>query len=59
MAVRASGQYVTIRGTVFNMYKTHPQKSVSVISISDSGPITAENGKSAIVVNESASHSFS
>ena len=59
IAFRASGQEVTIRGTVFNMYKTHPLQSVSVISSSGRGTTTDDNGNYAIRVNESDSLSFS
>ncbi|MDP4251875.1 MAG: carboxypeptidase-like regulatory domain-containing protein [Bacteroidota bacterium] len=59
LAVQASGQEVTIRGTVFNMYKTHPLESVSVISSSGQGTVTDENGNYSIRVNENDSLSFS
>jgi hypothetical protein len=54
----AEGQ-VTIRGTVFNMYRTRPLEAVSVISTSGRGTITDSNGNYMIVVNENDSLSFS
>jgi hypothetical protein len=55
----ASAQEVTIRGTVFNMYRTHPLEAVSVISSSGRGTTTDANGNYSIRVKESDSLSFS
>lgn len=59
LAVQASGQEVTIRGTVFNMYRTHPLEAVSVVSVSGRGTITDANGNYSIRVNQNDSLSFS
>jgi hypothetical protein len=59
LAVQASGQQVIIRGTVFNMYRTHPLEAVSVVSNSGRGTITDSNGNYSIRVDESDSLSFS
>lgn len=57
---QASAQaQVTIRGTVYNMYKTKPLESVSVMSTSGKGTTTDSNGNYAIVVYETDSISFS
>jgi hypothetical protein len=55
----ASGQEVTIRGTVFNMYRTHPLEAVSVVSASGRGTTTDINGNYSIRVMETDSLSFS
>jgi len=55
----ARAQQVTIRGTVFNMYRTRPLEAVSVLSTSGKGTITDSNGNYMIVVNETDSLSFS
>jgi hypothetical protein len=55
---RASGQ-MTIRGTVFNMNRTKPLQSVSVLSTSGRGTVTDSNGNYAITVNDQDSISFS
>jgi hypothetical protein len=54
----ASGQF-TIRGTVYNMYRTRPLDAVSVISTSGNGTITDSTGYYMILVNEKDSISFS
>ncbi len=59
LAVQASGQEVTIRGTVFNMYRTHPLEAVSVVSSTGRGTTTDVNGNYAIRVNETDSLRFS
>ncbi|HEY4155943.1 MAG TPA: carboxypeptidase-like regulatory domain-containing protein [Puia sp.] len=59
LAFEASGQEVTIRGTVFNMYRTHPLEAVSVVSNSGRGTTTDVNGNYSIRVNENDSLSFS
>jgi hypothetical protein len=58
-AMGAAAQEVTIRGTVFNMYRTHPLEAVSVVSITGRGTTTDANGNYAIRVNENDSLSFS
>jgi len=55
----AAGQQVTIRGVVFNMYRTKPLEAVSVVSSSGKGTITDSNGNYVIVVNDTDSLSFS
>jgi hypothetical protein len=50
---------ITIRGTVFNMYRTRPLDAVSVISTSGNGTITDSSGYYMILVNEEDSISFS
>ncbi len=52
-------QEVTIRGTVYNMYRTKPLESVSVIAASGRGTVTDANGNYSIRVNENDSLSFS
>jgi hypothetical protein len=59
LALQAGAQEVTIRGTVFNMYRTRPLEAVSVISSSGRGTTTDLNGNYAIRVLESDSLSFS
>jgi hypothetical protein len=54
----AFGQ-VTIKGTVFNMYRTRPLEAVSVTSTSGKGTITDSNGNYSLVVREQDSISFS
>jgi hypothetical protein len=54
----ASGQ-ITIRGTVFNMYRTRPLEAVSVISTSGNGTITDSAGFYMIIVNENDSIIYS
>jgi len=53
-----SGQ-VTIRGTVYNMYRTKPLDAVSVMSTSGKGTTTDSNGNYILVVNPDDSISFS
>ncbi len=55
---QASAQ-VTIRGTVYNMYKTKPLESVSVMSTSGKGTTTDSNGNYILVVSPDDSISFS
>jgi hypothetical protein len=57
--MQAGAQEVTIRGTVFNMYRTHPLEAVSVISNTGRGTTTDANGNYSIRVNEKDSLSFS
>ncbi|HEV3251731.1 MAG TPA: carboxypeptidase-like regulatory domain-containing protein [Puia sp.] len=54
----ASGQ-ITIRGTVYNMYRTKPLDAVSVLSTSGRGAVTDSNGYYMLVVNQKDSISFS
>jgi hypothetical protein len=54
-----AAQQVTIRGTVFNMYKTNTLEAVTVLSSSGRATITDSNGNYVIVVNENDSLSFS
>jgi hypothetical protein len=54
----ARGQY-TVRGTVYNMYRTRPLEAVSVISTSGNGTVTDSDGYYMILVNENDSLSFS
>ena len=44
-------QQVTVRGTVFNMYRTRPLEAVSVVSTSGKGTTTDSNGNYFLVVN--------
>jgi len=53
------GQEVTIKGTVFNMYRTRPLDGVSVISTSGRGTATDSNGNYSIQVNREDSIYFS
>ena len=55
---QASGQ-ITIRGTVYNMYRTKPLDAVSVVSTSGRGAVTDSNGYYMLLVNEKDSISFS
>ncbi|MFI5153215.1 MAG: hypothetical protein ACHQET_07780 [Chitinophagales bacterium] len=55
----AMGQQITVRGTVYNMYRTRPLDAVSVISTSGRGTITDSSGTYALLVDESDSISFS
>jgi hypothetical protein len=50
---------VTIRGTVYNMFRTRPLEAVSVISTSGRGTITDSTGNYAITVNDRDSIFFS
>jgi hypothetical protein len=50
---------VTIHGTVFNMYKTQPLQSVSVLAASGRGTTTDQNGNYMIRVGINDSLSFS
>ena len=50
---------VVIRGTVFNMYRTRPLESVTVMSTSGRGAYTDSNGNYVINVREEDSLSFS
>jgi hypothetical protein len=59
LSVQQASAQVTIRGTVYNMYKTRPLESVSVMSSFGKGTTTDSNGNYAIVVNENDSISFS
>ena len=52
-------QQVTIRGTVFNMYKTNVLEAVTVLSTSGKATVTDSNGNYTIVVNTTDSLSFS
>jgi len=56
---QVKGQEVTIRGTVYNMYRTRPLEAVSVMSTSGRGTITDSNGNYSIVVEVNDSLSFS
>ena len=53
------GQEVTIKGTVFNMYRTKPLEAVSVMSTSGKGTATDSNGNYYIVVQLQDSLYFS
>jgi CarboxypepD_reg-like domain len=53
-----SGQ-ITIRGTVYNMYRTKPLDAVSVVSTSGKGTVTDSNGNYILVVDPEDSISFS
>ena len=55
----AAQQLVTIRGTVFNMYKTAPLEAVTVLSTSGKATLTDSNGNYMITVYETDSISFS
>jgi hypothetical protein len=57
-AQQARGQ-VTIKGTVFNMYRTAPLEAVSVVSTSGKFTLTDSNGHYSMVVNPEDSISFS
>ena len=50
---------VVIKGTVYNITKTHPLEAVSVMSTSGRGTLTDSNGNYSIVVSERDSISFS
>ena len=50
---------VTVKGTVYNITRTHPLEAVSVMSTSGRGTVTDSNGNYSIVVNEKDSISFS
>jgi carboxypeptidase-like protein len=52
-------QQITIRGTVYNMNRTKPLQSVSVVSSSGRGTITDSSGNYSITVSEQDSISFS
>jgi CarboxypepD_reg-like domain len=52
-------QEVTIRGTVYNMYRTRPLDAVSVISTSGRGTTTDSNGNYTITVRSEDSIYFS
>jgi hypothetical protein len=52
-------QQVTVRGTVFNMYRTRILEAVSVVSTSGRGTITDSNGNYYLVVDLKDSISFS
>jgi hypothetical protein len=52
-------QQVTIRGTVYNMYKTRPLDAVSVMSSFGRGTTTDSNGNYMLVVDVNDSISFS
>ncbi len=53
------GAQVTVRGTIYNMYRTRPLTAVSVISTSGKGTTTDSNGNYMIIVQEQDSLSFS
>jgi hypothetical protein len=55
----AVAQEVTIRGTVYNMYRTRPLDAVSVICTSGKGTITDSNGNYMITVQPHDSIYFS
>jgi len=54
-----TGQQLTLRGTVYNMYKTRPLDAVSVMATSGRGTTTDSNGNYIIVVNPDDSVYFS
>lgn len=56
---RVRGQEVTIHGTVYNMYHTHPLDGVSVTSAFGRGTATDSNGNYMITVSIRDSLSFS
>ncbi len=56
---RAFAQEVTIRGTVYNMYRTRPLDAVSVICTSGRGTTTDSNGNYVITVRADDSIYFS
>ena len=56
---RVWAQEVTLRGTVFNMYRTRPLEAVSVISTSGKGTTTDSNGNYSITVRPEDSIYFS
>jgi hypothetical protein len=56
---RADAQEVTIRGTVYNMYRTRPLDAVSVICTSGRGTTTDSNGNYIITVRSDDSIFFS
>ena len=49
----------TIRGTVFNMYRTRPLEAVSVVSTSGAGTVTDSNGHYMLFVSDRDSLIFS
>ena len=53
------GQNVSIRGTVYNMYRTRPLEAVSVMSSSGRGTTTDSNGNYYLLLDLSDSISFS
>jgi hypothetical protein len=53
------GQQLTVKGTVYNMYRTRPLDAVSVICTSGRGTITDSNGNYTITVNPDDSIYFS
>ncbi len=55
----AQEQEVTLRGTVYNMYRTRPLDAVSVISTSGKGTTTDSNGNYTITVRPQDSIYFS
>jgi hypothetical protein len=55
----AWAQEVTLRGTVYNMYRTRPLEAVSVVSTSGKGTITDSNGNYTITVRTQDSIYFS
>jgi hypothetical protein len=59
IAETASGQQVTIHGTVYNMYRTRPLDAVSVMSSSGKGTTTDSNGNYMVMVDLSDSITFS
>ena len=58
-AFRVSAQQITIHGTVFNMYKTHPLDGVSVLCSCGTGTTTDSNGNYIIRLKQSDSLRFS
>ena len=56
---KAQGQQVTLRGTVYNMYRTRPLEAVSVMSSSGRGTTTDSNGNYFLIVDLKDSISFS
>ncbi len=56
---RAWAQEVTVKGTVYNMYRTRPLDGVSVISSSGKGTTTDSNGNYMITVKPDDSVYFS
>jgi hypothetical protein len=55
----AWAQEVTLRGTVYNMYRTRPLEAVSVVSTSGKGTTTDSNGNYTITVRTQDSIYFS
>lgn len=58
-SVNAQWQQITVKGTVYNMTRTKPLQSVSVISTSGAGTVTDSNGNYSITVSDRDSLIFS